>query len=48
MISTNKGICKKYFAHKHDVHLKASTDVKVSTFWGEKWGDEAVDHKVGL
>ncbi len=34
--------------HTYFMYLKASTDVKISTFFGGKWGDEAVDHKMDL
>ncbi len=36
----------KNIFHTTIMCLKASTDVKISTFFGEKWGDEAVDHKM--
>ena len=32
----------------HNMYIKASTDVKISTFFGEKIGDEAVDHRMEL
>ncbi len=33
IILQSKWICKKYFAHKHYVYLKASADVKFPTVW---------------
>ena len=36
----------KYVLHRNIMYLKASADVNISTFFGEKWGDEAVHHKM--
>ncbi len=46
IILPKKLISRKYFVHKQYVP-KASTDVKISTFFDEKW-DKAVDHKMDL
>ncbi len=40
-------ICKKYLAHKHYVP-KGFSWCKIFFFFWEKWGDEAVDHKMDL
>ena len=34
--------------HTKFVYPKASADVNISIFFGEKWGDEALDHKMDL
>ncbi len=30
------------------MNLKTSIGIKILTLFGEKWGDEAVDHKMDL
>ena len=34
--------------YKNLMYLKTSTDVKNLNFFWEKWGNEAVDHKMDL
>ncbi len=48
IISPIKYICKKYFQHKYYVPKEGFYWYKNLNFFGEKWGDEAVDHEMDL
>ncbi len=39
---------QEIFAHKHHVPKGLSADVKISTFFWTKMGDEAIDHEMDL